>query len=177
MTATATLSGQAISSPNLEAMRADLEAARAAFHQLLNTLSEADLQKPCLISRWTVKEVMCHLVLGVEQAVPMMVKQARQGKPMPKWMDSRFGNWMNYKMAVWSARKATRASLAQRYDAAHEKLLRLLAGVRDQEWGLPTAYPDGRPLTMETVFHVPSEHFALHAAWVRQTIEATGRQT
>jgi len=77
---------------------------------------------------------------------------------------------MNYTLAVFSARKASRASLAQRYAAAHANLLNLLAGVSDNEWGRPTAYPDCRPLTIETVFHVPSEHFALHAAWLRQTL-------
>jgi hypothetical protein len=77
---------------------------------------------------------------------------------------------MNYQMAVRAARKTTRAAIAQRYDAAHSNLLQLLENVRESEWHLLTAYPDGRPLTMETVFHVPTEHFELHAAWIRQTL-------
>ena len=147
-----------------------MEATRAAYHQLLNSLSETDLQRPCAISKWTIKEVLCHMALLVEQAVPMMVKQARKGKSMPKLLDSRFGHWMNYQMAVRADRQATRASIAQRYDAAHSNLLQLLETVRAGEWALPTAYPDGRALTMETVFHVPTEHFELHAAWIRQTL-------
>jgi hypothetical protein len=123
-----------------------------------------------VISKWTIQELLCHMALLLEQAVPMMVKQARKGKPMPKLLDTRFGHWLNYQMAVRAGRKATRASIAQRYDAAHTNLLRLLESVRDGEWHLPTAYPDGRPLTMETVFHVPTEHFELHAAWIRQTL-------
>jgi hypothetical protein len=156
--------------PDLATIHADMEATRTAYHRLLDSLSDADLQQPCVISKWTIQEVLCHMALLIEQAVPMMVKQARKGKPMPKLLDTRFGHWMNYQMAVRAARKATRASIARRYDAAHANLVRLLENVRESEWDLPTAYPDGRPLTMETVFHIPTEHFELHAAWIRQTL-------
>ena len=156
--------------PDVAAIRADLEATQAAYQQLLGAIDEADLERPCAISKWTVKQVLTHLVVNLEQAVPMMIAQARKSQPMPKLLDSRFGHWMNYTLAVYSARKASRASLAQRYAVAHTNLLNLMAGVSDNEWGRPTAYPDGRPLTIETVFHVPSEHFALHAAWIRQTL-------
>jgi hypothetical protein len=170
MTIAQTLAAQPTRVADLAAIRADMEATRAAYHQLLGSLSDADLQRPCAISKWTIKEVLCHMALLVEQAVPMMVKQARKGKSMPKLLDTRFGHLMNYQMAVRAARTATQASLAQRYDAAHSNLLRLLETVRAGEWALPTAYPDGRALTMETVFHVPTEHFELHAAWIRQTL-------
>jgi len=156
--------------PDLAAIRTNMETTRTAYHRLLESLSDDVLQQPCAISKWTIKEVLCHMALLVEQAVPMMVKQARKGKPMPAMLDTRFGHWMNYQMAVRAARKATRESLAQRYDAAHSNLLRLLEGVRDGEWSLPTAYPDGRALTIESVFYVPTEHFELHADWIRQTL-------
>src|SRR5262249_51304963 len=136
---------------DLATIRADMEATRTAYHWLLDSLSDAEMQLPCVISTWTIQEVLCHMALLIEQAVPMMVKQARKGKSMPRLLDTRFGHWLNYQMAVRATRKATRASIAQRYDAAHSNLLRLLENVRESEWDLPTAYPDGRPLTMETV--------------------------
>ncbi|GAC1564449.1 MAG: hypothetical protein NVS2B7_38420 [Herpetosiphon sp.] len=156
--------------PDRIAMHTDLEATRSAYHHLLDTLSDDDLSRPCVVSRWTVKEVLCHLVLGVEQTTPMMVQRARKSKPMPKMLNTRFGHWMNYQMAVRAARKATRESLGQRYDVACAGLLELLNGVRDDQWSLPTAYPDGTPLTLETVFHVPTDHFALHMGWIHQTL-------
>jgi hypothetical protein len=170
MTIAQTLTAARTQAPDLATIRADMEATRTAYHRLLNSLSDADLQRPCAISKWTIQEVLCHMALLIEQAVPMMVKQARKGKPMPRLLDTRFGHWLNYQMAVRAARKAPRASIAQRYDAAHANLLQLLENVREREWELPTAYPNGRPLTMETVFHVPIEHFELHAAWIRQTL-------
>ena len=156
--------------PDVASIRAEMEATQASYQQLLAGIDDADLERPCAISKWTIKQVLTHLVVNLEQAVPMMVAQARKSQPMPKLLDTRFGHWMNYTLAVFSARKASRTSLAQRYAAANTNLLNLLAEVSDNEWGRPTAYPDGQPLTLETVFHVPSEHFALHAAWIRQTL-------
>jgi hypothetical protein len=156
--------------PDLVAIRAELEATRAAYHQLLAAIPDADLDRPCAVSRWTVKEVMAHLLIAVETAIPMMVGRARKSRPMPRFFDSRLGNWLNYRMAVSLARKCDRADLARRYDAAHERLLTLLSEVRDHEWPLPTALPDGTPRTMETVFRQPTHHFALHSAWVRETL-------
>src|SRR3954463_14877346 len=142
--------------PDVAAIRAALEATQAAYQQLLEAIDEADLERPCAISKWTIKQILTHLVVNLEQALPMMIAQARKSQPMPKILDTRFGHWMNYTLAVHSARKASRTSLAQRYAAAQTNLLNLLAGVSDSEWGRPTAYPDGQPLTLETVFHVPS---------------------
>src|SRR5689334_13008626 len=155
MTISHTLTATRTQAPDLTTIRADMEASRTAYHRLLDSLSDADPQRPCVISKWTIQEVLCHMALLLEQAVPMMVRQARKGKPMPKLLDTRFGHWLNYQMAVRAARKATPAVIGQRYDAAHSNLLRLLESVREREWTLPTGYPDGRPLTMETVFHVP----------------------
>jgi hypothetical protein len=156
--------------PNLAAIRADLETTRGRFRQLLDALSDTDLARPCAVSKWTVKEVLCHLMISLEQATPMMVKQARHRKGMPKFFNTRLGHWLNYQLAVRAARTMTREELAQRYDAAHARLLDLLAGVRADEWDRPTAYPDGTPLTLTTVFQVPADHLALHAAWIQQTV-------
>src|SRR5258706_2555735 len=125
--------------PDVAAIRADMEATQAAYQQLLGAIAEADLERPCAISKWTVKQVLTHLVVNLEQAVPMMIAQARKSQPMPKLVNTRFGHWMNYTLAVYSARKATRTSLGQRYAAAQTNLLNLLAGVSDNEWGRPTA--------------------------------------
>lgn len=158
--------------PDVAAIRADLEATRVAYEQLLGSLSQAELERPLIISKWTVKEVMCHLVLALEQANPMMVAKARKNQPMPKFLDTRLGHWLNYQMAVWQARKATIQSLAQRYEAAHQNFLNLLAGVKVNEWQQVTALPDGTPLMMDAIFAVPGQHFALHAGWVKQVIKS-----
>ena len=74
--------------PDVAAIRADLEATQAAYQQLLGAIDEADLERPCAISKWTIKQVLTHLVVNLEQAVPMMVAQARKSQPMPKLLDT-----------------------------------------------------------------------------------------
>jgi len=113
---------------------------------------------------------MAHLVVTAETGLPMMVGRARKNRPMPRFFGTRLGNWFNYRMAVSLARKCDRAELGRRYDAAHERLLSLLGEVRDNEWALATALPDGSPRTMEAVFRHPTFHFAEHSAWVRETL-------
>lgn len=159
-----------VSIPDLTAIQADMEQTRIAYHELLGSFSTTDLEQPLVISKWTVKEIMCHMVIVLEDGAPMLIEKARQGKGMPKFFDSRIGNWLNYKQAVWSARKATLESLAQRYDIAHKHLLTLLQGVEDHEWALDTAYPDGTPITMAGIFHMPTWHFELHSSWIHKTL-------
>ena len=171
MSLTQSLSIDQSFTPDLSQIRADLEAAQAEFRRLVTSLSDAELERPCAISKWTIKEVLTHLVLGVEQANPMMLKQARKGKPMPKFLDTRLGHWLNYKMAVWAARKVTCDSLIGRYEAGIAQLQAALNEVQSGEWTLPTAYPDGRPLTIETVFHDPMAHLRLHSDWIQQSLD------
>ena len=42
----------------------ELEAARAQFHSLLNSLSEQDFQKQSLNSGWTNGEILAHMTFG-----------------------------------------------------------------------------------------------------------------
>jgi hypothetical protein len=156
--------------PDREAIRADLESARAAFHELLDSLSDADLEQPCAESRWTVKQLLYHLVFAVETAMPMMVKRACKRQNMPKFFHRRLGHWLNYLIPALMARLATCKSIAQRYDAAHKNLLNLLTEVRDDEWNLPTSLPNQTPLTMETVFCRPKVHFEEHVPSIRQVV-------
>jgi hypothetical protein len=93
MTIAQALTASRTQAPDLATIRADMEATRIAYHRLLDSLSDADLQRPCAISKWTIQELLCHMVLQIEQAVPMMVKQARKGKSMPRLLDTRFGHW------------------------------------------------------------------------------------
>lgn len=157
--------------PDRAAIQAKMESTRAAYHQLLNSLTETEHQRPLVTSKWTVKEIMCHMVIVLEDGAPMLIDKARKGREMPKFFDSLVGNWLNYKQAVWSARKATPESLAQRYDTAHQQLLTLLEGVADHEWALTSAYPDGTPVTMAGIFHMPTWHFELHSGWVHETLD------
>ena len=152
--------------PDVAALAADMEQTRVAFQHLLGSLSPEAMAQPCLVSDWTVKEVLCHMVLSLEMPIPMMVHLARRSCTFPRFFDSRLVHRLNYQTAVFNAKLTTPNTLARRYNAAHQRMLNLLSKVAPNEWQRPTSYPDGTPLTMSTVFHVPTAHFQLHAAWI-----------
>lgn len=120
-------SGPADRSRRREEIRADLERGRAAFREMLDSLSEADLGRKSG-SAWTVREIATHVVLAVEQ-VPALLGQLRYGR-----------DHMNYPLRVfdpakraytrWQARALTGEVLARRLDAAYPPILAVLARSR-----------------------------------------------
>jgi uncharacterized damage-inducible protein DinB len=154
-----------------EALEASLELTRRRFHELVGSLSDDDLALESTVTRWTVKEVLCHMSRVMEIAFALMVRRARRNKGMPKLLHTRLARWLNFMAAKQAARGADRDELLQRYDAANAKMLKLLRTVDDSEWHNPTAFPSGTPLTMERVFsEVIPGHFAAHAAEIEETV-------
>jgi len=154
-----------------EALEAGLEQTRHSFHQLVASLSDDDLALESVVTRWTVKEVLCHMSRVMEIAFAMMVRRARKNKGMPTLLHSRLARWLNYMAAKQAARGADRDEVLRRYDAANAKMLKLLREVDDNQWDNRTAFPSGTPLTMERIFsEVIPGHFAAHAAEIEETV-------
>ena len=154
-----------------EALEASLEQTRRRFHELVGSLSDDDLALESAVSRWTVKEVLCHMSRVMEIAFAMMVRRARKNKGMPKLLHTRLARWLNYMAAKQAAKGADRAEVLRRYDAATAKMVSLLGQVDDTQWENKTAFPSGTPLTMERIFsEVIPGHFAAHAAEIEETV-------
>lgn len=149
-----------------QSIYSEFEATRTAFLGLLETLSDADWKRNSANRAWNVGELMAHITQFIDVALPMLVKNARKGKAMslPKWLANR----VNVMMARSYARKLTRQSIAQRYEAAHAAALALLDGVKDREWDMVTCFPDGERITIEGLFRRHAHHFEEHAQQVRQ---------
>jgi uncharacterized protein (TIGR03083 family) len=146
------------------AIRADLEATRSRYHQLLDSLSEDDWDKKSANPSWNVRQLMWHLGRGME-FFSETVDQCRKGKaPNPPAFLIDIGNTV---LTRWGSRGATKESVGAKYDAAHAKLLGVLDGVKDDEWqkGV-TAY--GRPHTIESVFRSVTAHFEEHEADIKK---------
>ncbi len=143
-----------------EALRAELEATRAAYTRLADRLTPADWRLTTSNSAWTVGQLMWHLAWAAG-FVPSGVAGAKRGRgfnPPPAIADR-----INVLYTRWGARNATPASVKRRYDNAHAKVLTTLAGVKDDEWerGAKTF---GDYLTVEGLFHSVTNHFREHAA-------------
>jgi len=131
---------------------------------LRNSLSAEDWNKKSGNPSWNVRQLMWHLGRGMD-FFGEAVGQCRSGKaPNPPGFLLDIGNTL---LTRWGSRGATKQSVGEKYDAAHEKLVSLLEGVQDGEWqkGVTTY---GTPYTMESVFRGPKEHFAEHAADIKK---------
>jgi hypothetical protein len=152
-------------------IRAELEATRAAFHALLESLSDEDWARGSGNPAWTVGEVMYHMTLA-PRFLPEDVRLIRRLGWAPKLP----GGLFNALMALLTrlgARNRTSQDVAEQYDAAHERMLAVLETIRDEEWSKGMDYPDWDPLlsghvTLERLFHYPALHFQAHAVEVRQ---------
>ena len=146
--------------PDREAIRAELEATKAGYHELLASLSEEDWKKKSANPAWSVGQLMWHLAWAMGY-FPGSVERCRTGKGMnpPSWlMDP-----VNTLITRLGSRSATSESVGDKYDQAHALLLASLDGVQDDEWqkGVKSF---GAYNTVETIFSQASKHFEEHRA-------------
>lgn len=155
-------------------IRAELESTRKAFHRLLDQLSDHDLEVQSLNPDWTVGEVLYHMSLAPRN-LPNDLALIRRLKRLPRIPAGPF-NWLNRRLTRFGARDATKESLAEGYDWAHQKTLRALESIQDDEWQRGVDYPDWDPMlsgyvTVERLFHYISLHFESHARDILGALE------
>ena len=145
-----------------QALRAELEATRAAFHERLASVPAERWREKYPGSAWTVGEVFVHLTWAIEY-LPKEIEMARQGKGMfnmPKWLADPLSYWM----IRYMARNSTPSSVRQRYDAAVDATLQALESIPDSDWGLGANFYGHGFYTVADLFHTPAEHLAEHTA-------------
>ena len=71
--------GSTNAAPDREAIRAELEATKAGYHELLASLSEEDWNKKSANPAWSVRQLMWHIGRGME-LLSRGVGQCRKGK-------------------------------------------------------------------------------------------------
>jgi hypothetical protein len=148
-------------------LRAQLEETRAAYHALMESLSDADWHQKTHSTAWTVGEMMTHLADTLADK-PAGIASVRRGKnylnppPALHWLAMR----ISYMLVKRSARGQTRQTILARYDQAYSTLLATFDGIKDQEWGLGAfCYGEGYK-TIFDVFQMVVNHFQEHAAQI-----------
>jgi DinB superfamily len=149
--------------PDKAAIRAELEATRTAFHQLLDSLSDADWKRRSRNPAWSVRQIMYHIA-WVAALAPGGVESAKKGKGFNP--PSFLVNPLNVLATRVGARGKTRAGIGRKYDEAHAKMLASLDAVHDDDWqkGVTNF---GEYATVEQTFRSVKAHFDEHAAEVR----------
>jgi len=162
MTEEATSTTTAI--PDKEAIRAELEATKAGYHELLGSLSAEDWKKKSANSAWNVRQLMWHITWG-NSFTPQGVDQCRKGNNFNPPMAI-----VNPLNSLWTrirSRSATPESVGKMYDEVHEKILACLNSVQDGEWQ-KSAKSFGNEMTVESCFHEPKRHLDEHGADIRK---------
>lgn len=143
-----------------EEIRAELATTRAAFLELLGTLSDADWQRPTSNPSWHVGHLLHHLVWSLEQ-LPREVASARRGKGMfnfPRWLRDP----LSALVTRLGARGQSLTTIARRYGTAHAATLRTLDTVRDDEWHLGAPFWGEGFITIEGLVRAQVPHLAEH---------------
>ena len=142
------------------ALRSELEATRAGFHRLLDTVSKAAWRQKSPSSQWTVAQVFVHLTWALEY-LPEEVQRARRGQGMFN-LPKRLADLLSYWYIRWIARTAAPDSIGRRYDQAMDASISLLSTIPDSEWKHGADFYGEGFHTVEDLFHVPARHLAEH---------------
>jgi len=146
--------------PDREAIRAELEATKAGYHELLASLSDADWKKKSANPAWNVRQLMWHLAWG-NGFIPDGVKSCKKEKGFnPPQGIADLGNkwWTRF-----GSRSATPQSVAEKYDKVHEEIIGTLEGVQGDEWSKGTRM-FGEYQTVESTLRSAISHFKEHQA-------------
>lgn len=151
--------------PRRETLRAELEDTRDKFQTLLAQIPDDAWELPTTNPAWNNRQMLYHMVMAVEM-LPQDIKLLRRQRlvPVPGWLF----NFLNIYATRWKARHHDRTSLASAYDAAHARVIDLLATIQEDEWQLAGPYPDvggamsGGKRTIEMMFHYLTQHFHEH---------------
>jgi hypothetical protein len=150
------------------ALRQRLIATQAAFHGLLDGITEDDLRRRSGNPAWSVGAVLSHLVWSLE-LLPREVAGARKGKGMYNFPPV-VRDWLNAQLTRLGARGQTLQTLRQRYDAALAIALVTLDDVRDDEFRLGAHFWSEGFRDIEGLLAAQVDHLAEHEPDVRLVV-------
>jgi hypothetical protein len=153
-------------------IKSELEKVRSEFLDLLYQIPEDAWNRRFPGEGWTVKQEMYHMTQVVD-ILPAGIYRALKGnqKPVLAFIPTRIRSWVNGNILVPAiSRKATRNSIAKKYEEGHQSLLRILETISEEGWKKGTNYPR-QYRTVEQIAYRPVEHFKEHAGHLRSVLK------
>ncbi len=160
-----------------DAIRAELEATRAAFHALSRSLSAADRKRQSTNPAWTNGEVLFHITLAF-LLLPALMWFVRFFGRLPKAWSKPFATLLNRSTPIFNRLNALGPHIGGRiyrgdrldrkYDRVHTHIVRLLDVIPNTELLRGMYYPDKwdglfHPyMTIADLFRYPTIHFRFH---------------
>lgn len=156
-----------------EGLRKELEGTRLAYHALLEELDDSVLDQPSVNPAWNIGQVLYHITTA-HQFLPQDVRIFRGGRMItpPDWLF----NFINVWFTRLSSMRRDRRSLAKLYDERHRTVMKTLAGIQDDEWGITADSADrqgflgGGMATLADMFHYLTTHYDEHEADIRESL-------
>ena len=155
-------------------IHSQLEDTRLAFHSLLDKITDEDLNKPSINPTWTIREVLFHMSFA-PQNLPLDVWLIRHFNWVPKIPAGPF-NRLNTYLTRRGGSDADRKTIGAAYENAHQRTLKTLDSIKEDEWEKGAKYPGWDPLlsgfvTLEKLFGYISLHFEGHAREFESTLK------
>jgi DinB family protein len=171
------------------AIKAALESTRAAFHALLDSLTEDDLRKQSLNPGWTNGEILAHMLFGF-MILNVLLPMARLWGRLPKSSSKPFAwllnaitgpfNWFNALGARMQGTVFTYKRLGKLYDRVHRSLVKQVDSIKDDEWQRGMYYPTrwdsnfSEFMTLEKLLYYPVVHFNFHLDQIARSQDRQG---
>ncbi|MGA9398198.1 MAG: hypothetical protein WBV22_08055 [Anaerolineaceae bacterium] len=160
-----------------DSIRSELNSTHSAFHIVLDSFSEIDLQHRSLNPGWTNGEILTHMVFGfviVIALLPMVRIWGRLPGKSSKWFAlllnafTRPFNWVNKLGARLQGRVVNFKHIGPLFDRTVASLLKKVDSITDEEWQHGMYFPNrwdpnfNEFMTLEMVFRYPVIHFNFH---------------
>jgi hypothetical protein len=159
-----------------EQVRDQIEETRRNFHSLLEKLTNDQLDKPSLNPAWTIREVLYHMSFAPRN-LPLDVWMIKHLNWVPKVPAGPF-NRLNTYLTRRGGRDLGKLEIAKAYDEGHQRTIKALESVNDDEWQKGVNYPDWDPMlsgfvTFERLFGYITLHFNTHAQEIEAALKST----
>ncbi|WP_063895048.1 DinB family protein [Streptomyces sp. Root369] len=155
----------------------ELEAARTAFHELLDDATDADLRRPTDGTRWTNEQLLFHMLFGYILMRPLLILMRFFGR-LPRGASWTFARVLdagtrpfdvvNYLGPLGGARVLGRHGMGAAFDRVIAGLHRRLDAERDAQLSLGMHYPTRWDpffrdvMTIADLYRYPTRHFEFH---------------
>ena len=155
-----------------DSLRKDLEASQKAFQDMMNALSDQDLEGPSANANWPVKALLNHLAMAIE-LIPPEVEAARKGKSFQA-MPAGFFDWMNKITSPMLAKKLTRQAILDKYEVGYQAALRSLDSIQENEWRKRLKFHKFEG-DIEFLFRRVADHHREHLDSIRPVMDKKAR--
>jgi hypothetical protein len=148
-----------------ESIKYELEEVQEAFIWLVRAIPDGDWNRKLPGEVWTARAEIVHIVQALE-VLPGGIERAIHGKgrSILSMIPPGLRSWINgYILIPLRSRHSTQKSVVEAYEAAFQKLVRILEDLPDEDWEKGTSYPH-KYRTVAQMAHRPKEHFEEHAA-------------